>query len=219
MRTHRQTGVVFGFALGEQADSLKPFRFEFLMIWGTLLRVVLGVTGSSGIIYGVRLAAELKKIGTELTIVVSDAAKTVLATEAPNGLGELERSGRVLSEHELDADISSGSAKRDATVICPCSMKTLSAIANGYAYNLICRTADVAIKEQTKLVLVVREMPLSAIHLGNMLKLAKLGVVILPASPGFYHKPKTIDDLVNHVVGKVLDVLGIESHLFERWKG
>lgn len=184
-----------------------------------MLRVVLGVTGASGVIYGVRLAAELQKSGTELTIVVSDAAKQVLTTEVPEGLKQLERSGRLLSEHNLDADISSGSVKADATVICPCSMKTLSAIANGYAYNLICRNADVAIKEHRKLVLVVREMPLNAIHLENMLKLARLGAVLLPASPGFYHKPKTIDDLVNHVVGKVMDVLGIESNLFERWTG
>ncbi len=189
------------------------------MIWGRWLKIVLGVTGASGAIYGVRLASELEKAGTELSIVVSDAAKQVLATEAPEGLKELEKYGKLLSEHDLDADISSGSAKLDATVVCPCSMKTLSAIANGYADNLICRCADVAIKERRKLVLVVREMPLNAIHLENMLKLARLGVVILPASPGFYHGPKTIDDLVNHVVGKVLDALGVESNLFKRWAG
>jgi len=183
------------------------------------LRVVLGVTGASGAIYGVRLASELRKAGIELAIIVSDAAKQVLAAEIPGGLKELKRYGKLFSEDDLDADISSGSAMTDAVVVCPCSMKTLAAIANGYAYNLICRTADVAIKEQRKLVLVAREMPLSAIHLENMLKLARLGAVILPASPGFYHQPKTIDDLVNHVVGKVFDVLGIESNLFKRWAG
>jgi 4-hydroxy-3-polyprenylbenzoate decarboxylase len=183
------------------------------------LRIVLSVTGASGVIYGIRLATELKKSGTELTIVASDAAKRVMEFEAPQGLKELERNGRLLSEHDIDADISSGSTGSDATVICPCSMKTLSAIANGYAYNLVCRNADVALKEQRKLVLVVRETPLNVIHLENMLKLARLGVTILPASPGFYHKPKSTDDLVNHVVGKILDAVGIESKLYERWSG
>ncbi len=182
------------------------------------MRVVLGITGASGVIYGLRLASELKKAGTELTIIVSDAAKKVMAAETPGGLEELAKSGSMLSEHDLDADVSSGSAKFDSTVVCPCSMKTLSAIANGYAFNLICRNADVAIKEQRKIVLVTRETPLSVIHLENMLKLARLGVVILPASPGFYHQPKSVDELVDHVVGKVLDVLRVESKLFKRWK-
>lgn len=183
------------------------------------MRVVLGVTGASGVIYGVRLASELKKSGIQVTSIVSDAAKIVLESEVPGGLEELEKCGELLSEHDLHADISSGSSKFDSTVICPCSMKTLSAIANGYAFNLICRNADVSIKEQRKVVLVVREMPLSAIHLENMLKLARLGVIILPASPGFYHKPKSLDDLVNHVVGKVLDALGVKANLFKRWAG
>ena len=181
------------------------------------MRVVLGITGASGVIYGVRLAAELEKSGTELTIIISDAARKVMANEAPQATEQLSRCGRILSEQDIDADVSSGSAKFDATVICPCSMKTLSAIANGYADNLICRNADVALKEHRRLVLVVRETPLNAIHLENMLKLARLGVTILPASPGFYHNPKTIDDLVNHVIGKVLDSLGVESNLFTRW--
>jgi 4-hydroxy-3-polyprenylbenzoate decarboxylase len=181
------------------------------------LKVVLGVTGASGVVYGVSLASELARAGTELTIIVSDAAKLVLATETRDGLKQLESYGRLLTEHDIDADIASGSAKTDAVVVCPCSMKTVAAIAAGYGYNLICRAADVAIKEQQRLVLVVREMPLSAIHLENMLKLARFGTVILPASPGFYHEPKTVNDMVNHVVGKVLDVLGVESELYKRW--
>jgi 4-hydroxy-3-polyprenylbenzoate decarboxylase len=181
------------------------------------LRIVLGVTGASGVVYGVRLAEELAKSRIDLTIIVSDAAEKVLGSEMPEALEELPKLGRVLSEHEIEADVASGSARFDATVICPCSMRTLSSIANGYADNLISRSADVALKEHKKLVLVVRETPLNAIHLENMLKLARLHVVILPASPGFYHKPKTIDDLVNHVVGKIMDTLGIESNLFKRW--
>jgi 4-hydroxy-3-polyprenylbenzoate decarboxylase len=183
------------------------------------LRIVLGITGASGVVYAVRLAEELAKSGVELTLVVSDAAKSVFASEMVEGLTRLAKHGRVLSEHDLDADVASGSAKVDATVICPCSMKTLAGIANGYSDNLICRTADVALKEHRRLVLVVREAPLSPIHLENMLKLARLGVTIMPASPGFYHKPKTIDELVNHVVGKVMDALGVESNLFKRWGG
>jgi len=183
------------------------------------MRIVLSVTGASGVLYGVRLAEELEKSGSELVIVLSDAGRRVLGEEVPDGVARLEKAGRVVSEHEIGADVSSGSARFDAAVICPCSMKTLSAIANGYAYNLICRNADVAIKERRKLILVVRETPLSLIHLENMLKLSRLGVVILPASPGFYHRPRTLDELVNHVVGKVLDQLGIESNLYARWTG
>ena len=181
------------------------------------MRVVLGITGASGVVYGVRVAEELVKTEVELTVVVSDSARRVLAAEMPEAMAVLEKCGRVLGADDVQADIASGSAKFYATVICPCSMKTLSAIANGYADNLICRNADVALKEHRKLVLVVRETPLNAIHLENMLKLARLGVVIMPASPGFYHQPRTIDDLVDHVVGKIMDVLGFESNLYKRW--
>ncbi len=181
------------------------------------LRIVLGITGASGVVYGVRVAEELAMSEVGLTIVVSDAARKVLATEMPEGVAVLEKCGRVLGAGEVEADVASGSAKFDATVICPCSMKTLSAIANGYANNLITRNADVALKEHRRLVLVVRETPLNAIHLENMLKLARLGVVVMPASPGFYHKPKTIDDLVNYIVGKVMDAVGAESNLYKRW--
>ena len=181
------------------------------------LRIVLGITGASGVIYGIRLAEELNKSGAQLTTVVSDAAKTVISTEIPEGLDRLSKTGPILSEHDLGAVISSGSVKFDASVICPCSMKSLSAIANGFAYNLICRNVDVAIKEHRKVILVIRETPLSEIHLENMIKLARLGVTIMPASPGFYHKPTSIDELVNHLVGKIMDSIGIETTLYKRW--
>lgn len=181
------------------------------------MKIVLGITGASGVIYGIRLAEELEKSKVELTIIVSDAGNKVIATEAPDGLARLAKSGHVFSEHDLEAAVSSGSVKFDTSVVCPCSMKTLSAIANGFAYNLICRNVDVAIKEHRKTVLVIRETPLSPIHLENMIKLARLGVTIMPASPGFYHRPTSMDDLVNHLVGKILDTLGIESALYRRW--
>jgi len=181
------------------------------------LRIVLGITGASGVIYGIRLAEELSKSGCQLTTIISDAAKIVIAAEISDGLRRLAKTGPILSEHDLGAAISSGSTKFDASIICPCSMKSLSAIANGFAYNLICRNVDVAIKEHRKVVLVIRETPLSEIHLENMIKLARLGVTIMPACPGFYHKPTSIDELVNHLVGKIMDSVGIETALYKRW--
>jgi len=177
----------------------------------------LGITGASGVIYGIRLAEELHKSGSDLTSIVSDAAKIVIATEVPQGLDRLATTGPVLSEHDLGAAISSGSAKFAASVVCPCSMKSLSAISNGFAYNLICRNVDVAIKERRRVILVIRETPLSEIHLENMTKLARLGVTIMPACPGFYHKPTSINELVNHLVGKIMDSIGIETGLYKRW--
>ena len=181
-------------------------------------RIVLAVTGASGMGYAVTLAEALKKAGCELFIVVSDNAKTVMKYEQKDALAKLKKCGQMFDERRIDANIASGSFDYDAMIVCPCSMKTLAAIASGFSYNLITRAADVAIKEQRKLVLVPREMPFSAIHLENMLKLARLGVVILPACPGFYHEPKSVQDLVNHVVGKIMDTAGIENEMFRRWK-
>ncbi|MBI5036889.1 UbiX family flavin prenyltransferase [Candidatus Micrarchaeota archaeon] len=179
-------------------------------------RIVLAVTGASGIAYALALATSLKKTH-ELHVIVSDNAKKVMEYEEKNALKALAKCGKIYSEHQIDASIASGSFKYEAMIVCPCSMKTLAAIACGFSHNLISRAADVCIKEQRKLVLVPREMPFSAIHLENMLKLARIGVVILPACPGFYHGPRKIGDLINHVVGKILDVLGVENSLFKRW--
>lgn len=182
------------------------------------MKIILALTGASGIQIGIRLAEALK--GHELSIIVSDNAKRVAEYEAGSAkrvTAELKKYGKVYGEAEIAAPPASGSALFDAMVVCPCSMKTLSAIANGYCYNLITRSADVMLKEGRKLILVPRETPVSAIHLENMLKLSRIGVVILPASPAFYHRPKKIEDIVDFIVGKILDSLRIENKLYKRW--
>ena len=175
------------------------------------MKILLAITGASGAAYGLRLLEVLKKKNIKTECIVSDAAKKIIKHEAL-------KIPKCYSEKDIEAPFSSGSFKMDAMVVAPCSMKTLSAIASGFSHNLVTRSADVAVKEKKKLILVPRETPLSAIHLENMLKLARLGVVILPAMPAFYHKPKKIEDLVNFIVGKILDSLGIENELYKRWE-
>lgn len=175
------------------------------------MKVVVAITGASGAAYGTRLLQVLRDNKIKTICIVSKAAELILKHE-----GE-ELPGKCYEEEDIEAPLSSGSYKFDAMVIAPCSMKTLAAVANGYASNLITRCADVAIKEGRKLILVPRETPLSSIHLENMLKLAGTGVVILPAMPAFYPRPEKLQDLVDFVVGKVLDSLGIENELYWRW--
>lgn len=181
------------------------------------MKIAVAITGASGTVYGLRLIEELGSKGVEVVPIVSDAARKVMAYEVE--VGGLDVLTDFISEAEIDAGVASGSFKLDAMVIVPCSMKTLSAVANGYASNLIARVADVMIKEQRRLVVVPRETPLSAIHLENMLRLSRLGVTVLPAMPAFYHKPRTVDDMINFVVGKILDSLEIDNSLYRRWKG
>ncbi|HDY74397.1 MAG TPA: UbiX family flavin prenyltransferase, partial [Euryarchaeota archaeon] len=154
------------------------------------MKIVVALTGASGTVYGLRLIEELGSRGVEVVPIVSDAARKVMAYELEDGGGE-GLTG-FISEAKIDAGVASGSFKLDAMVIVPCSMKTLSAVANGYASNLIARVADVMIKEQRRLIIVPRETPLSAIHLENMLRLSRLGVTVLPAMPAFYHKPRSV---------------------------
>lgn len=186
------------------------------------MRVTLALTGASGAAYGIRLAEALKKAGVKLDIVVTPSAMKVMDYEEPGGskkaVTRLEKCGEVFEDCEIDASPASGSSAPDAVVVCPCSMKTLSAIACGFSFNLVARAADVAIKEGKQLILVIRETPLSPIHLENMLKLAKLGVIIMPASPSFYHSPKKIEDQVDFIAGKVMDRLGVKHSLYTRWK-
>jgi len=184
------------------------------------MRVVVAITGASGAAYGKRLLEELKKQKVETHLVVSEAGAQVIQHELNASKEEIERlATRAYDVNNLSGPLVSGSLPIDAMVVIPCSMKTLAGIASGFSTNLILRAADVALKERRKLILVPRETPLSVVHLRNMLSLAKQGAVILPAMPGFYHHPKTVESLVDFVVGRVMDTLGIETNLYERWKG
>lgn len=196
--------------------------------------IALALTGASGAQYGLRLLEVLLRQEHRVQLMVSKPAQVVIGTETdwklPGRVSEYAaffsaRFGTdpgLLSAHgpdEWTAACASGSNPPDAMAVCPCSMATLSSIAVGASRNLIERAADVAIKERRRLVLVPRETPFSAIHLENMLKLARLGVVILPPVPGFYHHPQTVDDMIDFVVARVLDHLGVPHSLGPRWGG
>jgi len=182
------------------------------------LKLIVGITGSTGVIYGVRLLQVLKEKNIQTHLILTEWAKKCLAMETDFTADEVKSLATTASdEANMAASISSGTHKIDGMIVIPCTMKTLSSIAVGYDETLIARAAGVTLKESRKLVLVTRETPLTAINLENMLKLARLGVVILPPVPGFYTKPKTIDEIVNHTVGKCLDQFNIEHNLYKRW--
>ncbi|MFA5613206.1 MAG: UbiX family flavin prenyltransferase [Methanoculleus sp.] len=176
---------------------------------------VIGVTGASGVIYARRLL-EVLCDQARVHIVISDVARQIAGIEGE----DLSGFHAIYAENSnLAADIASGSFRYDAMAIVPCSMKTLSAVSNGFADNLIARAADVCLKEKRPLLLLVREMPLSRIHLKNMLAADEAGATVMVASPPFYQRPETIDDLVDMVVARVLDHLGVEHTLGSRWSG
>jgi 4-hydroxy-3-polyprenylbenzoate decarboxylase len=179
--------------------------------------VLVAITGASGVDLAVILLHQLKKIGLETELIISNLAKKIITIETDYTINEIiELSEKHYDIDDLTAGPASGSYKNDVMIIIPCSMKTLAAIANGYADNLITRAADVIIKERRKLILVVRETPFSAIHLENMLKLSRLGVVIAPPIPSYYIKPKSIKDHNEYFVGRILDQIGVESEI-KRW--
>lgn len=201
---------------------------------GLQKRWVLGISGASGAVYGVRLLQELSTMGYGVDLILSEAAKTVIRQElgvtfpsdaaGTKGLlgGVLQidtASVEVYENGDFETRPASGSYRSAGMVVAPCSMGTLAALAQGLANNLIRRAGDVMLKEKRPLILVPRETPLSAIHLQNLLTLAKAGAVILPPMPAFYQRPQSMDDLVGFVVGRVLDVMGIEHSLYRRWKG
>jgi 4-hydroxy-3-polyprenylbenzoate decarboxylase len=192
-------------------------------------RFILAITGASGPRLGLYLLRELSKV-TEVYLVISDSAIMILKEEEGIDIAGKEKKevlhilssfikGKVhyFKEDEMDAPISSGSFKTDGMFIVPCSMKTLGAISNGYAGNLIERAADVILKERRPLIISPREMPFSPLHLENMLKLSRLGVVIAPPVPAFYHKPENLEDMINFIIGRLLDEAGIEHNLYRRW--
>jgi 4-hydroxy-3-polyprenylbenzoate decarboxylase len=183
------------------------------------MRLLLSIGGASGSIYGVRLFEELVKSGVEVHLVVSDGGKKILEHETSYRFNDLKKKASFCyNNSDLFAGPASGSFQLDGMVVCPCSMKTLSAVANGYGDTLTSRAASCCLKEDRKLVLVVRETPLDSPGIRNMLSAKKAGAVILPAMPGFYHKPKKIEDLVDFIVGKVLDQFNIKHSLVKRWK-
>ncbi|GFP19302.1 flavin prenyltransferase [Candidatus Hakubella thermalkaliphila] len=199
-------------------------------------KLVVAITGASGAIYGKRLAEELLSRGKKLILLISKNGWLILQQEM-NFLvqgdedmvsGKLrawfgldEEDDRVVYYHydNLLAPLASGSSRASGMIICPCSMATVAAIAHGFSSNLITRTADVMLKENKPLILVPRETPLNEIHLQNLLTLKRCGAQVVPAMPAFYHKPQTVEDIVDFMVGKILDLLGAEHKLFKRWEG
>ena len=181
--------------------------------------IVVGITGASGVIYGIRLLEALNELKIENSLVISDAAKIVIESETEYKVNDvIELADTYYNFNDLTASINSGSFKADGLVIAPCSMKTLPSIANGYGANTITRVADVSLTERRPTVIVPRETPLRSIHLQNMLTLSQEGAIILPAMPGFYSTHDTVDDQINFIVGKILDSLKIENNLFKRWE-
>lgn len=184
------------------------------------MKIVVGISGASGAIYGIRTLEVLQRLGIESHVVISAAAVQTITHETNFKIEEvLSLASHVYDQKDIGAAISSGSFKVDGMIVAPCSIKTLSAVANSYNDELITRAADVQLKERRKLVLVVRETPFNLSHMQHMMLITQMGGVILPPVPSFYHKPKTIDDIINQTVGKVLDQFGIDAQLFDRWKG
>lgn len=183
--------------------------------------IIIAITGATGAIYGIRLLEVLSTMkDVETHLIISEAGEKTIAYETPWKIDNV----RKLASYSYDvgdiyAPISSGSFWRDGMIIAPCTIKTMSALANSYSANLIVRAGDVTLKERKKLVVMVRETPLHLGHLRNMERLTEMGAIILPPMPAFYHQPQTVQDIIDHTVGKMLDVFDIKHELFQRWSG
>lgn len=184
------------------------------------MRIVVGISGATGAIYGIRILEVLHYLDVETHLVITDAGKRTIELETGYKVEEVEElADEVHDICNIGASISSGSFKTSGMIIAPCSMKSLSAIANSFNSNLLIRAADVALKEKRKLVMLVRETPLHAGHLSLMTLIAETGGTVLPPMPAFYNHPRNIDDIINQTVGKALDQFDIEHNLFNRWSG
>jgi len=187
---------------------------------GLSKRLIVAITGATGAIYGVRVLQRLRDAGAETHLVISRWGARTLLHETSWSREQVEAlASATYAPADMGAVISSGSFRTDGMIVAPCSAKTLAAVAHGYSDNLVHRAADVVLKERRKLVLAVREAPLSEIHLENMLKLARMGAVILPPMPAFYNHPQTVDDVVEHTVTRILDQFGVEVPGAARWAG
>lgn len=184
------------------------------------LPLVVAITGASGVIYGIEMLRVLKELGQETHLILSEAAGLSLSLETKHSIDNIKSLAPVVySNKDVGAAVASGSFRTRGMIVAPCSIKTLSAIANSFTYNLIVRAADVTLKERRPLVLMVRETPLHKGHLDLMSRAAECGAIILPPMPAFYHRPETIMDIIHQSIGKALDQVGIEHHLFKRWTG
>lgn len=184
-------------------------------------RMIVAITGATGAVYGVRLLQHLQHLpGVETHLLISDAAVLTLHQETGLSRRQVESHAHVVHKvRDVGATIASGSFQSDGMVIAPCSMKTLASVAHGLSDNLIARAADVVLKERRRLVLMVRETPFNLAHLRNMTAVTEMGGIIFPPLPGFYHRPQSIDEMIDHTVARVIDLFGIEHALAPRWAG
>ena len=183
--------------------------------------LAVGITGASGAIYGIRLLEVLSSTkNVETHLMVSEPAEAIIKYETGRSIESVRELASLSYDiRDIGAQVSSGSFKTDGMIVAPCTVKTMSAIANSYSENLLIRIGDVTLKERRRLLLLVRETPLHLGHLRNMERLCEMGAIVMPPAPAFYHKPQTIQDIVDHTVGKILDIFGIKHTLFERWPG
>jgi 4-hydroxy-3-polyprenylbenzoate decarboxylase len=182
-------------------------------------RLIVGISGASGVIYGVRLLQALKPLPVETHLVMTRTAEVTLAHETKMKVSDVRRLADVAYPiGDLAAAVSSGSFQTMGMIVAPCSMRSLGEIAHGISSNLLTRAADVVLKERRRLVLVARETPLHTIHLRNLVTVSELGAIVAPAMPAFYNKPKTLDDVIDHTVGRLLDLFGLDTGKVKRWR-